>query len=174
MNKKGQIEIGETLLVLLIIIFLIVMGLFVYYSYFSRSLSSLGSERTDVENLILLHVFESLPETKCENDDCVDVVKLFALKELIKDNRAYYASKFKNKKIIVEFVYPELRSEVKTVECNLDKFQQALFPENCGYVIVYDNLGDKKAVYGVSLPVSLYFANLNEFRIGLLKIQGVD
>src|SRR3989344_6275916 len=167
-NKRGQIEIGETLLVLLIIIFLIVGGIFAYYGFFARSLGSLNSQKTDTGNLILLHVFESLPETKCENDDCVDVIKLFALKELIKENRAYYGGKFKNEKITIEFTYPELQSSIKKIECTLDKFQQNSFPENCGYITIYDNL--QKEGFIVSIPVSLYFANLNEFRIGLLKI----
>ena len=173
MNKSGQVEISETLLVLLIIIFLIVGGIFVYYGFFARSLGSLGQERTDTQNLISLHVFQSLPETKCENDDCVDVVKLFGLKELIRENRGYYTNKFNNKRVTIEFTYPELQSQVKKTECTLDKFQQNSFPENCGYILVFDNLKLDNG-YVVSLPVSLYFANLNEFRIGLLKIQGVD
>ncbi len=172
--KKGQVEIGETLLVLLIIIFLIVGGIFAYYKFFARGLDSLGNQITDTDNLILLHSFGYLPETKCENDDCLDVIKLFALKEIMKENKAYYLNKFKTKKIIIQFIYPEVKNEAKNTECTLDKLQQVSFPENCGFIIVYDALDKKEATYSVSLPVSLYFANLNEFRIGLLKIQGAD
>ena len=170
LDKKGQAEIGETLLVLLVIIFLIVIGVFVYYGFFSRSLGSLGQERTDIENLILLHIFASLPETKCENDDCIDIVKIFGFKELIKENKEYYFKKFKDKKILLEFIYPE--SSNKNIECNKESFQQTSFPKNCGFIVVYNNLKIEPE-YSTSLPVSLYFSNTNEFKIGLLKVQGV-
>lgn len=168
MNRKGQAEMGETLLVLLVIIILIIAGIFVYYGFFARGLGSLGQERTDIENLILLHIFASLPETKCENEDCIDIVKVFAFKDLIKENKAYYLRKFKDKKILIEFIYPE--STNKNIECT--RFQTDV-PNNCGYIIVYDNIKTKPE-YSVSLPVSLYFSNINEYKIGLLKIQGEE
>lgn len=173
LNKKGQAEMSETLLVLLVIVVIIVSGIFVYYSFFYRGLGILSNEITDTQNLILLHIFSSLPETKCENDDCVDMIKIFAFKELIKENKAYYFNKFRNKRISLEFIYPEINQQNQKTECSLEKLQQANFPDNCGYITIYDGLGSNKG-YIVSLPVSLYFANINEYRIGLLKIEGID
>ena len=169
-DKKGQAELMETLLILLVIVLLIVSGIFVYYKFFLNSLGNLGTEKEDTQNLILLYVFSSMPEVKCENDDCVDAVKLIAFKDLINENKAYYFSKFGYKKIIVEDVYPESKNSSKTVECTIDKYQQSVFPENCGFFVVYDNLNAKES-YGVSLPVSLYFANLNEYKIGRIIIK---
>ena len=170
-NKKGQAEISETLLVLLIVVFLIIAGVFVYYLFFYRSLGVLGSEKTDIENLILLYTFALSPEVKCENEDCVDVVKLFSFKELITDNKGYYFSRFGKRKIVVENIYPILGEDARKTECDLEKYQQSLFPENCAYLVVYDNLDENKGLISVSLPVSLYYANLNEYRIGILKVQ---
>lgn len=143
-----------------------------YYTYFSNNLGSFEKERNDINDLILLHNFASLPETKCNNDDCIDVLKLIALKDLIEENKGAYISKFKNRRIIVENVYPI--NQEKSIECIKEKIQQSSFPNNCGYFIVYDNLNNDKQSYIVSLPVSLYFSNTNEFRIGVLKLQGAD
>ena len=169
-GKRGQAEISETLLVLLVVVFLIVAGIFVYYLFFYRSLGGIGGEKTDFENLVLLYTFSQMPEVKCESEDCVDVVKLFSFKELIKENRGYYASRFGKRRVIVENIYPELNENIRKVECTLEKYQQSLFPENCGFIVVYDNLDNSKGIVSVSLPVSLFYGNLNEYRIGVLRV----
>ena len=174
LGKKGQVEMTESLLVLLIIVFLIIIGFFVYYSFFYKSLGSLGREKSDVENLILLHNFASLPEIKCENEDCVDVLKLLSFKELADENKGYYIGIFNDRNVIVENIYPEIKDEVEDVECTLSKYQQSNFPENCGYFSIYGEIKDKEQSYSISLPVSLYFANLNQYRLGLVKIRNGD
>ena len=173
-GKKGQAEMTETLLVLLVIVFLIIIGMFFYYSFFYRSLGFLSREKIDTENLILLHTFSSLPEARCEDEDCVDFVKLIAFKEIAKEKKAYYLSKFGSRRIVVEQVYPRLINLSKSIECSKDKFQQANFPDNCGYVVVYDNLNGKKIEYSISLPVSLYFSSISEYRVGLVRIEGFE
>ena len=169
-NKRGQAELSETLLVLLLIVFLLVSGIFVYYMFFYRSLGNIGSETADINNLVLLHAFASSPEVKCENDDCVDVIKLFSFKDLATENKEYYAGRIGRKRIIIEDVYPELNENSKKEECSPEKFQQADFPNNCGFFVVYDSLGTGNRA-GISLPVSLFYSNLNEYRIGILRIQ---
>ncbi len=170
LGKKGQAELSETLLVLLIIVFLIVAGIFVYYMFFYRSLGNIGTEKDDINNLVLLNSFASSPEAKCENEDCIDVAKLFGFKDLAEDNKEYYAGRFGRKKIIIETAYPEIKEELKKVECTSDKFQQADFPNNCGFIIAYDNL-DTGTAASISLPVSLFYSSSNEYRIGVLRIQ---
>ena len=157
--------------ILLVVVFLIIAGIFVYYLFFYRSLGTLGSEKTDVENLILLYTFALSPEVKCENEDCIDVVKLFSFKELTKENKGYYFSRFGKRKIIVENIYPELNEIARKTECNLEMYQQSSFPLNCGYLVVYDNLDKTKGAKSISIPVSLSYANSNEYRIGVLKVQ---
>ena len=174
MNKKGQVEITETLLVLLVIVILIGIGLFFYYSFFYQSLSGLSKDKIDSENIILLHTFTSLSEVKCDNEDCVDFVKVMAFKELIKENKDYYFSKFKKRKITIEQIYPAISNSSKVIECTKKEYQQKSFPENCRYIAVYDSLIGKKAAYSSSLPVSLYFPNTEEYRIGLLRIEGIE
>ncbi|MBI2672057.1 hypothetical protein HYX16_03935 [Candidatus Woesearchaeota archaeon] len=170
LGKKGQVEITETLVVLLVIVIIIILGIGAYYGFFYRSLGSLEQEKTDVENLILLNNFASLPEVKCSKENCVDIVKLFSFKELIKENKAYYFQRFNDKVIVVESVYPMLNLGINEKECTLSEFQQVNFPENCGFVVVYNGFNLKDAKYSVSLPVSLYFSKLNQYRIGLLKV----
>ncbi len=169
LGRRGQAELSETLLVLLIVVFLIIAGIFVYYLFFYRSLGSIGSEKTDFENLILLYTLGQSPELKCENEDCVDVVKLFAFKELVKENKGYYVERFGKRRIIIESVYPKLNENMQKTECILEKYQQSSFPNNCGYIIVYDNLQNNKGALSVSLPVSLNYGN--EYRIGMLRVQ---
>ena len=170
-GRKGQAEISETLLVLLVVVVLIVAGIFVYYLFFYRSLGGVFGEKIDFENLILLYTFSQMPEVKCENEDCVDVVKLFSFKELIEEKKGYYASRFGKRRIIIENIYPELKEETKKIECDLKKYQQDLFPENCGFMVIFDNLENKEKFSSVSLPVSLYYSGLNEYRIGVLRVQ---
>jgi len=168
-DKKGQAELTETLLVLLVVVFLIIAGIFVYYLFFYRNLGGIGSEKTDFENLILVYILGQSPEIKCEDEDCVDIAKLFAFKELVKENKGYYAERFGKRKIIVESIYPELNENMQKTECTLEKYQQSTFPNNCGFIIAYDNLQNKKGVLSVSLPVSLNYGN--EYRIGILRVQ---
>ncbi len=169
LGRSGQAELSETLLVLLVVVFLIVAGIFVYYLFFYRSLGGIGSEKTDFENLILLYTLGQSPELKCENEDCIDVVKLFAFKELVKENKGYYAERFGKRRITVESIYPKLNENMQKTECTLEKYQQSAFPNNCGFIIVYDNLQNNKGVLSVSLPVSLNYGN--EYRIGILRVQ---
>ena len=172
MDKRGQVEITETLIVLLVIVIIIILGIGVYYGFFYRSLGGLEQEKTDIENLILLNNFASLPEVKCSKEDCADVVKLLSFKELIKENKAYYFQRFSERVIIVENVYPILNLGANEKECTLSEFQQVNFPDNCGFIVVYEGFELNDARYSVSLPVSLYFSKLNQYRIGLLKVYG--
>jgi uncharacterized protein (UPF0333 family) len=173
LGKKGQADLSETLLVLLVVVFLLVSGIFVYYMFFYRSLDSIGSDKADIDNLVLLHAFASSPEAKCDNEDCVDVIKLFGFKNLATENKEYYIERFGKKKIIIENVYPELNENLKKIECSSEKFQQSDFPNNCGFFVVYDTLGASNKA-SISLPVSLFYSSLNEYRIGVLRIQYED
>ena len=90
------------------------------------------------------------------------------------ENKGYYIGIFNDRNVIVENIYPEIKDEVEDVECTLSKYQQSNFPENCGYFSIYGEIKDKEQSYSISLPVSLYFANLNQYRLGLVKIRNGD
>jgi len=107
-STKAQIEITETIIVVLIFIILLSIGLFYYYNYYFTSLGKKSLQVSESKATTLTASVTSMPELSCSYEqNCLDLAKLFAFRTHFSRNSAYYTKIFKNKQIIIEFIYPK-------------------------------------------------------------------
>jgi len=122
MARRAQIEFGETLMVVIILVFLLVIGIVFYYNVSKKSLTSEAMYREDIESIKLAKAAAALPEIRCSDlagsTTCTDKLKLEALAALLQGtsrdaaSRAYYEKLFGYATIAVEF--PTLASPPST------------------------------------------------------------
>ncbi len=164
--SKGQIELSETIIVLFIAVIIIVFGIIFYFQYYTKHISNIGGKFTEERYNVLLASISSMPELKCSflgnEEQCIDVLKVMAFNE---DN---YFDILGYSNITIEQVYPETINE----ECTGLKYQNTTYPDNCRYWKVYARrpLVVKEAIK-IETPISLYFADKREYRIGKLMIE---
>lgn len=162
-SNKGQLQMIETILVLFIFILILVFGLYFYYQYSFSNIQQTSFELSEAEANALVSSITSLPELSCTNQkNCIDIIKLINFKSVYNQNKAYYASFFKNKKILVEQIYPESTQNLCTF--------QPIFPIQCNSIILHQPV-EKPNKYILSLPISLYYPNLDKYSLGKVVLE---
>ena len=144
-NRRAQIEFGESIMVVIVLVFLLVIGIVFYFKFAKGSVSQELSYREDMASVTLAKRALALPELRCGDyvggDTCIDEMKLEALSQVLNktnpnyqaNSREYYSMLFEyanitidvldtNGKRINEFT---LYSDVPTG--NLSRSQQYLF-----------------------------------------------
>ncbi len=99
--KKAQIQFGETIMVVVILVFLLVIGIVFYFNATKGSLEKEFSYREDIESVKLAKSVLALPELSCGGftgggTTCMDALKASSL-ATIKDRpgvREYYRDRF--------------------------------------------------------------------------------
>jgi hypothetical protein len=113
--KKGQVQLGESIAVIIIVIIMLIIGI----SFWAR-ISSSDTEKilTDAQELSVIEIANSVSEfseLKCFDSNvnkvkCLDYYKLKAMSNLTNSSpeiREYYNNYFRNSKITVQMLYPE-------------------------------------------------------------------
>ena len=165
--SEGQVEISETIIVLFIAVIIILFGMIFYFQYYTKYLGNVGERFTEQKYNVLLASISSMPELKCSflgnEEQCIDILKVYSFKEGDYFNVLGYSN------ITIEQVYPEVGN---TNECTAIRYQDTSYPDNCMYWKVYVKrpLNVKKSVK-IETPISLYFADLKEYRIGKLVVE---
>lgn len=158
-SKKAQMEITETIIVLLIFIILLSIGLFYYYNYYFSSLGKKGLELSESKATTLTSIITSMPEISCSYEqNCLDLTKLFAFKQLIAKNQAYYSKIFKNKAISIEFIYPKPLADKECI-INLP----------CSFFNLYTPAITKHS-FTLDSPVLIYSPYNKQYTLAKLKI----
>ncbi len=111
LKRKSQIHMLETIAVLAIFFILATLG-FVFYSKVLKG--SVESEKEEIVQLSAIEIAQRasfLPELQCsqENivkDNCIDLLKLDAAKEIMKNNEIFYFDKFSFSSIKINEMYP--------------------------------------------------------------------
>jgi hypothetical protein len=163
LNKQAQLQMGETVFVVFIIIIILVLGL-VFYSKAREGEIKENQRDARSKNLIALaHTISSWPELKCsvrevQDYDCIDQTKLSVLSNFIttattsSDNYAfnYYADFFKKATLKVNMTYP-----------------------SSGNWVIYDNpsTGGRETVH---IPVSIYDSLSNRYSFGIMELTTYD
>jgi type II secretory pathway pseudopilin PulG len=164
-SKKSQIEMIETIVVVLIIIIILSIGLYFYYKFYYKGVEETGLRLSRQESDVLLAYITSMPEFQCSKraskEECLDTVKLLIAKDLFNENKVYYNKIFGSKLIRVEQIYPDIRTE----ECSDNNYP------NCGSYVIYAPVKKTENKEIISTPVSLYFPNSGEYKIGKLIIE---
>lgn len=172
--KKGQAEIMETFIVIIVLFLLIGIGL---YFFFKFSIAETKQEAQDVcilDAAKMVASASSLPELRCSvaghesTRICVDLLKAIASK---KSDSGSFRSVTCPKDITLEIIYPEPESKA---ECTERSVSSPDFPNNCANVTIYkvpDGLLTKKTGPILnSAFISIYVPTNDKYIIGRLKI----
>ena len=168
--SKAQLGTIEMIMVLLVVIILIVIGIVFYSKFFLKSIEEKGEALTQQKIDVLLASLASMPELQCSfrtsDRNCIDMSKVVALKDHIDNYKSYYTDLFGFKNIKIELLYPKENDAI----CDITKSRDLNYPNNCNLWIIYNNIiSGEKAI--VSTPISMYFPNTKEYRVGKLIIE---
>lgn len=161
-TKKGQIQINETILVIFIFTVIMLLGLVLFNRWTKASIENefLDNERVRFSNM--LSTIPEMSELKCSSQgrslNCLDSLKLLAWGNPDLD----YKKKFGLREIRVNVVYPENEK----VLC-----ESATYPK-CDEFMIYSNKPKEiKEEEVIKTPISLYYPDLNEYKVGVLEIK---
>lgn len=171
--KKGQIGMIETILVLIVVFVLIASVMILYFKFSNKSIEETSEELIMEGSSVFLESIVSMPEVQCSTrgieKNCVDVLKLYSLRDNIgKNYRSYYTEVFGYKTIKVIQLYPV----PKEGECTMFDYQNVDFISNCNTWTIYESVKKGyKSKNIISTPVSLYFPDSGIYSIGKLQIE---
>lgn len=163
-STKSQIDMTETILILFVFIILLAIGLFFYYQFYFKSIERTAETTLSISTSFLLSYISSMPEISCNNEKCIDTLKLFAF-----INQNPDIPIFKGKKIEIKQLYP-----IPTIsaQCTIQHYQQHndyyLYCDS--WLLSDDRPSSFKKAPIYSTPISLYYPNTNKYGIGKLII----
>lgn len=168
-TRKGQVQFNETILVLFVVVILLVLGMFFYYKYSIQSLKTASEDLSEEQASVLLAAITSMPEIRCSDEECIDMAKVMAFNRVGREAFSDYARVFGSKRITIEMLYPE---PTTIGECTLQKYNSLEYPDNCNYWTIFDNKkSDFENKMIISTPISIYFHEIDEFRIGKIILE---
>ena len=159
---------NETLLVLFIIVILIIVGMIVYFRFSLAKVESIGGQLSEQESTVLLASASTMAEFRCNERDCMDTSKFLPFRTTVHMHVGFYTSSLGYKKIAVYQVYPSMNN---TNDCTLEMYAQEDYPYNCRSWVLYDRQPTPlKQAMTASTFVSLYFPEVEEYRLGRLEV----
>lgn len=161
MNKKGQAQMQESIVVMVIFFILLVIGLVFFYRY---NLKSIESNKLSYERDRVYTMLSTLPNSPLmqksrflDEESAIDTIKMTGLK--LEDTGFF--NKLGYKSIIVKQVYPIKKAGL----CDAK-----IYPD-CDSYLLYENKPKGKASSMIlSTPVSLYFPFTDSYGAGKLEI----
>lgn len=157
--RKGQIQIGETIFIVIFILIIIVFA-FVFYSGAKEDETQQTRARfAELESIEKSQIASSLPEIRCTlngvvKESCFEIERMESFTSLTENNpsmtREHYVSKLGNTRLVVEQIYPKKRT----------------------WVLYNNTLGENVSQSGlpVIIPVSLYDASAENYNYGILYV----
>ena len=110
--KKAQIQSGETITVMIIVMIMLIIGLVFYSSFQGSGREEERIRENQINAMSTAMKTVNMDEIKCTEltsriDRCVDLYRLNASKEIIQQNYEYYFSFFSNTNVTIHFVSEE-------------------------------------------------------------------
>ncbi len=161
LEKRAQVQITETMLVMLVIVLIIAIGIFVYYKFSIKSVKERGVELGEEEATAILSSIVSMKEIKCNDEDCLDTLKILSIGDKLKE-------KLNGKRVIIEKIYPIV---VGNERCDIRKFNSVEYPGNCKYYVINEESGNG---FIISTPVSLFYPETGIYGIGRVVIEVIE
>jgi len=134
-NKKSQLQMHETIIVLFIFMLLVGMGLIAFNKYMSAKTEEMKQKDLLIEFSFSIGSIPSMAEFQCskfasQQDGCMDMLKILAFKTL--DLESKYNLGFKNVTLFILYPKPE-----QNKECTFKLLKQG---KDCTYVNIYSNV----------------------------------
>ena len=110
-NKKAQVQIFETMGVLVIFFILIFIGLTFYGRMVKNDINKEGYELSQLRSIAVAQRLMFFPELQCSDDslvkeNCIDRLKLDSAGEIMQDNEIFYYDILEFSEISVAKIYP--------------------------------------------------------------------
>ena len=112
-NTKAQLQMTETVAVLIVFFILLMFGLLFYTRFQKSSLDEQRAEFASERSITISLTAMLLPELRCSKGDnvairdCIDMYKLDIAQQKMQQERDYYFDLFGFGRITVEEYYPE-------------------------------------------------------------------
>ena len=174
MTRQAQLKMMESMMVIVIFIFLIGVALIFYGGVQRQSLKNYATEKSEMGAIILTQDIAFLPELSCTDknvavDTCVDLYKAQALYAVLNDPtpnipaQLYYRQKFQNTNISFKIVYPPSR------KTDWEPIYTPDLDDDGDGVPDVRITGKQTAELPVAIkdPSQLY----NEYSVGLLRVE---
>jgi hypothetical protein len=163
--KKGELEMQETIMVVLIFVILMIGGMIFYYKFEMSSIEQDYQDNLQIKFQALRDVFPNVAELKCSvrgaSEDCIDVYKVLVFNGMFNVDKDRYIKRYGFMNITLSEVYPEENSK----ECKIGDFK------DCGFWQVYEHLpADTNQRRVLETPVSLYDPSEESYSVGVLRI----
>jgi hypothetical protein len=157
-SRKAQLQMGETIAVVIIVIVLLFLGITFWNRINSSGTEALSESSQELSVIEIANTVAELPELKCsdmsvESVKCLDWYKVRAMAnniEIYPETKKYYNDYFKNSKITIARIYP-----------------------NEDNTTIYDvKLSDQTARLEIKLPVNIR-DNVNDVTsYGMIIVEG--
>ena len=154
MNKKAQIQIGETIAVLFVFFILIIIGFIFYVKVIKGNIELEKEELSQLRSVGIAQRIMFLPEIQCSEDNiiidnCIDILKLDSAQSLMKENEIYYYD-------LLEF------SDVSILQ---------IYPNEAKWDLYSRKTEDFKSKFVTNVPISLYDPTTRRHGFGVLTIE---
>ncbi len=154
MEKKSQIQIGETIAVLFVFFILIAIGFIFYVKVIQGNLEHEKDEASQLRSIGIAQRVMFLPELQCSEDNiitdnCIDVLKLEAAKNIMREKELYYYDLLEYSRITIAEIYPE-ESRWNIYSRETDEFSSN---------------------FTTNVPISLYNPTTRKYRFGVMTIE---
>ena len=156
-QRKSQIQIGETISVLLVFFILIIIGFLFYTAMIKANIKSEKEDLAELRSIAIAQRTMFLPELQCSSDNvitpnCIDILKLPYAQDIIIKNEIYYFDMLEFSKINVSQIYPEDASWLI-------------------YSRISSEQEEKQGTFLLNVPISLYDPVTRRSGFGILAIE---
>jgi len=130
-QRKSQINILETIAVLTVF-FILVVFVFIFYSNVFESRVWIENEENAQSNAIkIAQRASSLPELQCSQENivlgnCIDLLKLAAISDIIKENEIHYFDMFSFSRITINEIYPDVEGLAVLYDKPLEEYSNKI------------------------------------------------
>lgn len=154
MNKKAQIQIGETVAVLLVFFILVIIGIVFYANVVKRDVGIQKEKSSQIKSIGIAQRIMFLPELQCSEDNaikdnCIDTFKLESAQSIMKENQIYYYDLFEFSEVNITGIYPE-------------EYKRNLYSRK---------IKDFSNKFVTNVPISLYDPYAKRHGFGVLTIE---
>ena len=158
--RRAQIQFGESIAVIVILVVMIVLGIMFYARLQHDENKETSRAHSDMKAIEIAKLASSLPEIKCtgrpvQDKTCIDLEKARQLEAWISGNPAnlHYVKVLGDARITLHQAYPDLVQDSDLLVIILDKTVQG------------------KETTEVQVPVTIHDPNTRTNRFGYLKVS---
>jgi hypothetical protein len=161
MKRHGQIQMGETVAVVIIVIILLVVGIAFWGRMSRANIGEIQEQSEELSVIEIANLVSELPELKCyeagvSKVKCLDKYKILSMRDAMSDDAVlkYYNSYFMNSRITIMTIYPDV----------------SLSQQN---ITIYDaEINNKTTTLQISIPVNIVDDVNKVTSYGMIIVEG--